>query len=125
MSAEASGAFKDVQEKKWDSPYKDWFHINFDGNSYYNDGFWYEGWEGHFELVKLNLKNNDVVEYLFSCIDDWVKEFDIDGLRLDVAYCPRYGLFEQTSQSLRFAEIRLLPCRRVDARRLQPVCDRR
>ena len=80
-------AFKDVQDKKWDSPYKDWFHINFDGNSCYNDGFWYEGWEGHFELVKLNLKNNDVVEYLFSCIDDWVKEFDIDGLRLDVAYC--------------------------------------
>ncbi len=26
-------AFKDVQEKKWDSPYKDWFHISFDGNS--------------------------------------------------------------------------------------------
>lgn len=48
-------AFKDVQEKKWDSPYKDWFHISFDGNSNYNDGFWYEGWEGHFELVKLNL----------------------------------------------------------------------
>ena len=33
-------AFKDVQEKKWDSPYKDWFCINFDGNSGYNDGFW-------------------------------------------------------------------------------------
>ena len=49
-------AFKDVQEKKWDSPYKDWFHISFDGNSCYNDGFWYEGWEGHFELVKLNLR---------------------------------------------------------------------
>ena len=32
-------AFKDVQEKKWDSPYKDWFHISFDGNSAYNDGF--------------------------------------------------------------------------------------
>ena len=26
-------------------PYKDWFHISFDGNSGYNDGFWYEGWE--------------------------------------------------------------------------------
>ena len=37
-------AFRDVQEKKWDSPYKDWFHINFGGNSGYNDGFWYEGW---------------------------------------------------------------------------------
>ena len=79
-------AFKDVQEKKWDSPYKDWFHISFDGNSGYNDGFWYEGWEGHFELVKLNLKNPAVVEHIFSCIKKWVEEFDIDGLRLDVAY---------------------------------------
>ena len=43
-------AFKDVQEKKWDSKYKDWFHISFDGNSCYNDGFWYEGWEGHLSL---------------------------------------------------------------------------
>lgn len=79
-------AFKDVQEKKWDSPYKDWFHISFDGNSGYNDGFWYEGWEGHFELVKLNLKNPAVVQHIFSCIKKWVEEFDIDGLRLDVAY---------------------------------------
>ena len=80
-------AFKDVQEKKWDSPYKDWFCINFDGDSCYNDGFWYEGWEGHFELVKLNLTNPAVVDYLLECIKGWIDEFDIDGLRLDVAYC--------------------------------------
>ena len=80
-------AFRDVQEKKWDSPYKDWFHISFDGNSGYNDGFWYEGWEEHFELVKLNLKNPAVVDYLLDCVRFWVNEFDIDGLRLDVAYC--------------------------------------
>lgn len=80
-------AFKDVQEKKWDSQYKDWFHINFDGNSNYDDGFWYEGWEGYYNLVKLNLKNNDVVNYLLDCVKFWVDEFDIDGLRLDVAYC--------------------------------------
>lgn len=80
-------AFKDVQEKKWDSPYKDWFCINFDGDSCYNDGFWYEGWEGHFELVKLNLANPAVVDYLLECIKGWIDEFDIDGLRLDVAYC--------------------------------------
>lgn len=80
-------AFKDVQEKKWDSPYKDWFCINFDGNSCYNDGFWYEGWEGHFELVKLNLANSAVVDYLLECVKGWIDEFDIDGLRLDVAYC--------------------------------------
>lgn len=79
-------AFKDVQEKKWDSPYKDWFHISFDGNSCYNDGFWYEGWEGHFELVKLNLQNPAVVDYLMECVKYWIDEFDIDGLRLDVAY---------------------------------------
>jgi len=50
-------------------------------------GFWYEGWEGHFELVKLNLDNPQVTDYLFSCIKAWIEEFQIDGLRLDVAYC--------------------------------------
>ena len=80
-------AFRDVQEKKWDSPYKDWFHISFDGNSNYNDGFWYEGWEGNYDLVKLNLRNDAVVEHIFSAVRSWVSEFDIDGLRLDVAYC--------------------------------------
>jgi len=80
-------AFKDVQEKKWDSPYKDWFHLSFDGNSNYNDGFWYEGWEGHYNLVKLNLRNPAVVDYLMETIRFWTEAFDIDGLRLDVAYC--------------------------------------
>ena len=79
-------AFRDVQEKKWDSPYKDWFHLSFEGNSAYNDGFWYEGWEGHFELVKLNLQNPQVVDYLLECVRFWIETFDIDGLRLDVAY---------------------------------------
>ena len=79
-------AFKDVREKKWGSQYKDWFIINFDGNSNYNDGFWYEGWEGHYELVKLNLDNYEVKQYLLSCVSNWIDEFDIDGLRLDVAY---------------------------------------
>lgn len=80
-------AFQDVLEKRWDSPYKDWFHISFDGNSNYNDGLWYEGWEGNYDLVKLNLRNEDVIAHLFSCIKGWIDEFDIDGLRLDVAYC--------------------------------------
>ncbi len=79
-------AFFDVCEKKWNSPYKSWFYINFDGNSNYDDGFWYEGWEGHYELVKLNLQNPEVKSYLFGCIEGWINEFDIDGLRLDVAY---------------------------------------
>ena len=78
--------FKDVQEKKWDSEYKDWFNLSFDGNSNYNDGFWYEGWEGNYDLVKLNLKNSAVTDYLIDSVRFWVENFDIDGLRLDVAY---------------------------------------
>lgn len=79
-------AFQDVLHNRENSPYKDWFFVDFGGNSNYNDGLWYEGWEGHFELVKLNLRNPAVVDYLLDCVRFWVQEFDIDGLRLDVAY---------------------------------------
>lgn len=80
-------AFKDVCQNKWNSKYKDWFYINFDGNSAYNDGFYYEGWEGYYNLVKLNLDNAEVVNYLIESVRMWIEDFDIDGIRLDVAYC--------------------------------------
>lgn len=88
-------AFRDVQERRWDSPYRDWFHLNFDGDTGYHDGFWYEGWEGHHELVKLNLQNPAVVQHQFDAISRWVRELDIDGLRLDVAYCLPEGYLRQ------------------------------
>ncbi len=88
-------AFRDVQEKRWDSPYKDWFNLSFDGNSPYNDGFWYEGWEGHYELGKLNLRNPAVADYLLDCVRGWVDAFGIDGLRLDVAYCLDEGFIRR------------------------------
>ena len=81
-------AFQDVLKNRENSPYVSWFgRIAFDGNSNYNDGLWYEGWEGNYDLVKLNLRNEDVIQHIFSAIKGWVDEFDIDGLRLDVAYC--------------------------------------
>ena len=80
-------AFQDVLKNRTNSRYKDWFHISFDGNSNYNDGLWYEGWEGNYDLVKLNLRNEEVIIHIFDNIRGWVNEFDIDGLRLDVAYC--------------------------------------
>lgn len=51
------GAFLRLKmfRKREASPYKDWFHIDFNGDSPYQDNFYYEGWEGHYELVKLNL----------------------------------------------------------------------
>ncbi len=79
-------AFQDVLKNRENSPYKDWFHIDFGGNSNYNDGLWYKGWEGHFELVTLNLNNPAVVDHLLDCVLNWIKDFDIDGIRLDVAY---------------------------------------
>lgn len=79
-------AFKEVCKTQRKSEYRDWFHLR-DGNSAYSDGFYYEGWEGHYDLVKLNLYNPQVRQYLKDCVTQWVKEFDIDGLRLDVAYC--------------------------------------
>lgn len=81
-------AFRDIQEKGASSPYCGWFsNLNFGGSSPMGDNFWYEGWEGHYNLVKLNLKNPDVVNHIFSAIDGWVSEFGIDGIRFDVAYC--------------------------------------
>ncbi len=79
-------AFKDVQQKKWDSPYCGWFqNLHFNGQSPYGDPFWYEGWAGHYDLVKLNLQNEDVVNYLLGSAEFWIDEFGIDGLRLDAA----------------------------------------
>lgn len=81
------GPFQDVIRNRENSPYINWFYrIDFGGNSNYNDELWYEGWEGHFDLVKLNLRNEEVIQYLLESIRYWVEEFDIDGLRLDVAY---------------------------------------
>ena len=84
-------AFQDVLNNRENSQYKNWFRIDFNGNSPYNDGFYYEGWEGHYELVKLNLDYPDVQNYLLSAVDYWIDAFDIDGIRLDVAYSlPRW-----------------------------------
>lgn len=82
------GPFQDVLRNREGSPYVNWFNrIDFGGNSNYNDGLWYEGWEGNYDLVKLNLHNEDVINHLLESVKCWVDEFDIDGLRLDVAYC--------------------------------------
>ena len=81
-------AFKDVKENRNNSKYCGWFcGLNFGGNSPYNDGFWYEGWNNCYDLVKLNLRNNEVVEYLLDAVKMWIEEWDIDGIRFDAADC--------------------------------------
>ncbi len=79
--------FLDVKEKRENSAYLNWFNIDLNNNNAYNDGLYYEGWEGHYELVKLNLRNPEVRGHIFEYVKSWVDKYDIDGLRLDVAYC--------------------------------------
>ena len=79
-------AFKDLKENRENSKYKDWYcNVNFWGNNSYNDGFGYENWGGYDLLVKLNQKNPEVINYICDVIRFWVKEFDVDGIRLDAA----------------------------------------
>ena len=79
-------AFKDSQWNRERSRYVGWYcNVNFGGNNEYNDGFCYDNWGGYNLLVRLNLKNPEVRDYLLNAIRFWVSEFDIDGLRLDTA----------------------------------------
>ena len=79
-------AFQDVRQHQQHSMFKEWFcQLNFQQRSPFNDPFSYQGWNTHYSLVKLNLTSPDVIEHLLNAIRKWIAEFQIDGLRLDVA----------------------------------------
>ena len=79
-------AFQDIKRNRENSPYKDWYcNVNFWGNNSFNDGFSYENWGGFDLLAKLNQHNPAVKDYICDVIRFWVKEFDVDGIRLDAA----------------------------------------
>lgn len=87
-------AFRDVREKGQGSPYCGWFeNLNFGGGSPMGDPFWYESWGGHYELVKLNLRNPEVRDHLLGAVGKWMDQFHIDGLRLDAADCVDMDFF--------------------------------
>ena len=80
-------AFKDLKEHRENSAYRDWFkNIHFDWNNDYNDGLYYDSWDGHGTLVNLNHQNPAVREYFLDVARFWISEFDIDGIRLDAAH---------------------------------------
>ncbi len=79
-------AFRDIKRNRESSKYKDWYcNVNFYGNNSFNDGFSYENWGGYDLLAKLNQRNGAVKDYICDVIRFWVKEFDVDGIRLDAA----------------------------------------
>ena len=76
--------FQDLLEKGEKSKYKDWFHPH----SFPLKGGERPNYEtfGFFEsMPKLNTANPEVKKYLLEVSAYWIKEFDIDGWRLDVA----------------------------------------
>ena len=79
-------AFQDILKNRENSPYRDWYcNVRFGENDSYNDGFRYDNWGGYDLLVKLNQRNPAVCDYIYDVMRFWVKEFDIDGIRLDAA----------------------------------------
>lgn len=79
-------AFKDILQNRENSSYVNWYcNVNFCGNNEYNDGFSYDNWGGYNLLAKLNLKNEEVKNYICDVVRFWVNEFDVDGIRLDAA----------------------------------------
>ena len=89
-------AFRDVREHNERSAYRDWFQdLNFGKRSPFGDPFAYTGWNGHYDLVKLNLRNPAVKDHLFRAAEKWIREFDIDGFRLDAADCIDIGFLKE------------------------------
>lgn len=75
--------WQDVLEKGELSNYKDWFHI--EEFPIKQDPINYHAFSFVPSMPKLNTANPEVKEYLLEVGRYWVKEFQIDGWRLDVA----------------------------------------
>lgn len=80
-------AWQDILENGYDSKYIGWYMVNSypftelhssKSNEYYAFAF-------VDDMPKLNTNNQEVIDYLIDVCIFWVKEFNIDGLRLDVA----------------------------------------
>ncbi len=79
-------AFKDLLAHGPASAFRDWFrNVRFDRRSPLGDPFECEVWKGVAELPRLNLEHPDVRGHLFGAVERWVRELEVDGLRLDTA----------------------------------------
>lgn len=94
--------FQDIKKNREHSKYVSWLnHVDFAGNNSFKDGFSYDNWDGHDHLVKLNLLNEEVRNYLIQTAVEWVGEFGIDGLRMDAADVMDRSFLRNLSDSLK------------------------
>jgi glycosidase len=77
-------AFRELREGN--RSYASWFSgVDFGRNSSLGDCFTYDTWSGYDELVKFNLRNPETKAYLLDAALFAIREFGIDGMRLDSA----------------------------------------
>lgn len=80
-------AFKDVELNEEKSKYRDWYHIdkfpvkkNITKNAPNYKSFAY-----YYKMPKLLMESEESIDYFIDVILYWIREFDIDGWRMDVA----------------------------------------
>ena len=80
-------AWQDVLKNRGKSKYASWYIVNNfnfagSGKARHGDYYTFAFADG---MPKLNTNNPEVREYLLNVCETWVKEYDIDALRMDVA----------------------------------------
>lgn len=76
--------FRDVLEKGAASPYADWFWVHrYPAKD--ESGHHYESFAFLEEMPKIRTDNPDTADYLLDIARYWLREYDVDGYRLDVA----------------------------------------
>ena len=75
--------FQDVIYRGRDSLYYNWFFIN--GEKPHKFPLNYLCFGTYYKMPKINTNNPEVQNYLLNVTRYWIKEFDIDGYRLDVS----------------------------------------
>ena len=98
-------AWQDVLKNREKSRYADWFMINdfgFKGEPADNaaKGFYF-AFAFSDRMPKLNTNNPEVREYFLSVCETWVKKYDIDAIRLDVANELSHTFCRELRQRLR------------------------
>ena len=80
-------AFADIIKNKEKSKYKDWYYIEkFPVSPKFTEDFPNFQTFGYFAgMPKTNLNNPETRKYFLDVATFWIKEYDIDGWRLDVA----------------------------------------
>ncbi len=77
----------DVEEKGEKSRFADWFMIH-DWNALKKQGDTRDGRFYSFafneHMPKLNTNNEEVIQYFSDICENWIRDFDIDGIRFDV-----------------------------------------